>query len=874
MKEQLPSWVRWFISQMATGKDQEIIEGDIKEALAEGPKGSIRRYGIIVREMMGLVRWSLLKRKRQNRPSGMYMNLMKVIIRNLRRKWNYALINVIGLSVSMTVFALILTHVTHELGFDRFHKDHDHLFRLTYQENADEPVDGHWARVPVDWVNIIPEYFSRVEHFVRFQSFRFRDIRVDEQAFREDYAYAVDPDVFQVFDFQFIAGDAQALKQPNSVVLTESIAKKYFGEVNAMGRTLRTLEPGGSEISYQITGIIEDFPANSHLPINLLTSINNREDRRGWAYIYVKLVKPDDAAVIQSQMSEFIDTHSPDPETTNMINLQAVTDIHLQSDLAREIVPNNRLSYVLIFLAASIFLLVVSTINFANLNTVQSMSRAREVGIRKVLGGSRSHLGRYFYLEALSLFTGSLILAALGYVLLLPYLERFLGQNLLPNYPIITTAMIVLLIVIPWITSLYPSQWLSRLQTITALKQQLPSSGKLSGKRILVGIQFTLAMILISATLITKKQFSFLQNKNLGFHGDQVLAIKHIPAAAKRQLKFVREKLVSLPAVEEVSAVMELPGSAVRDGIILLKPGQDTDEGTNVDIQIVEPNFPEMMEMELIAGDPIPYATTYSNLPEGSSGADIFAAIGKRKRHYVLNETAVRLLGWEPEDAIGQLVLGYNPFYQLAEGPIVGVVKDYHQESLRESIDPVLMVYEPIWLNHLLIRADLSDFMATMDRIEDFWQTNYPGFPMDLTFLENDLNNLYQQERKQLQLLQVFSSIAIVMAAIGLIGLMGYSIRTRQKELMIRKVLGANLSSLIKLLAREYVLSLAVGLALSIPLVWGLMGEWLTYYAYHVEIEGTSFMIGALVLCLLVLFPLVTLVLRSDQNPAEVLKND
>ena len=876
MKPVLPRFARRFIAWMATGRDREIIEGDLEEALSATTKGTFRYYHLMIKEMFGLVRLSLLKRKQQRKPSGLYLNLTKVIFRNLRRKWGYSLINMLGLGVSLTVFGLMLAYVTHEFSYDRFHQDHQRTFRVTYQENAEEPVEGHWARVPLDWVNLMPEYFPQVEAFVRFQSFRFRDIRVGEQAYREQFAFAVDADVFDVFDVQFKAGDPEsALRQPNSAVLTESIARKYFGDENPMGQTIRSLDSGGQEINYQVTGIIRDFPANSHLSINLLTSINSDDDRRGWAYIYIKLQEVSDREILSAQMGEFIVAHSPDPETTAMFNLQPIANIHLKSDLVREIMPNNRLSYILIFLVASIFLLVVASINFANLNTVQSLGRAREVGVRKFLGGSRSHLSRYFYLEAQVMFSGTLLMAVAGYGLLLPYLQQFLGLNLKPNYPIIGITGLLLTLGLPWITSLYPTQWLSRLETMKALKQQIAAGKNATGKRLLVGLQFALAMMLISSMLITQRQFSFLQQKHLGFQGEQVLAIRHMPDQAKQEIDFLRETLTRLPEIQDVSAVMELPGNAVRDGIALLKPGQEPDEGTNVDIQIVEPNFPELMSMTFAAGGPIPYATTYESMPEGSDVTDIIQTISSRKRHYVLNETAASLLGWDdPAEAIGQLISGNNFFYQLAEGPIVGVVKDYHQESLRAAIDPVVMVYEPIWLGHLLIRANLRDLMQSVNQVEEVWKAHYPGYPMDLTFLDQELNKLYMQEKKQLQLLQVFSMIAMLIAVLGLVGLMGYALKIRQKELTIRKVLGANLSSLVQLLAREYLLSLLIGITVAIPVVWWGMKQWLDYYAYHTNIGASSFVISVTVLFLLIMVPLVWLVLRSDRNPAEVLKDD
>ncbi len=875
MRRQLPGIVRWLISRFATGPDKEIIEGDFDEALREAKPYSFHYYTLIIKELLGIMRVSHLKRRRSKQPSGLNANLLKVITRNLKRKWSYTLINVVGLSISLTVFALILAYVSHELSYDRYHAAHDRIFRITYQENATELTNGHWARVPLDFVNKLPDYFPQIEQLIRFQSFRYRDVQVEDQAFREHYAFSVDPEVFDVLDMDFIQGNPnEALQQPNSVVLTESIALKYFGTADVFGRTIKTTDNNRQLQTYQVTGVIKDVPGNTHLPIHLLTSINSSEARRGWAYIYVKLKEKQDAQVISTKMPEFIATHAPDPETSAMFKLQPIQDIHLRSHLSREISINNQVSYILIFLGASLFLLIVAVINFANLNTVQSFSRIRELGVRKVLGGSRAHLKKYFYLESFFLFAISLLISTFGYLTFLGPLEQYMGLAIQPDHFTLTLIALILMVLVPWISSLYPAQGLVKLSVIHSLKSQLPSSNKLQGRKALIGLQFGLAMALISSMHITQTQFQYIQNKNLGYQEDQILAIRHMPDEAKNNLDLIREEFSSLPSVNAVSAVMELQGSAVRDGIILLKPGQEQEDGVPVDIQIVAPNFPELMAMEFVAGTTF-RKESYPTIPEGTSITDIFATISQRKRTYVLNETAARMLGWnDPTQAVGESIRGNNLFYQLAEGPIVGVVRDYHQESLHATIDPVIMVYEPIWLNHLLLKIEGKELFRTVDQLQTKWQARFAGSPMDMVFLDQELDRLYEGERKQKDLLQVFTAITLMVATLGLLGLMGYSLRIRQKELAVRKVLGADLMALVRLLAKEYLLSLLIGIGLAIPLVWFTMNQWLQNYAYHADIQITSFALSAILLSVLVLVPLITQIFRNDRNPSDVLKSE
>ena len=675
MNSQLPSNINRFIRLLFSKNEAEIIEGDLRELYMEyRKKNSISKSKFkLFLQVIGLLRPQIIRRSNSQRPTGMSRNLFKVIIRNLRRKISFSTINVLGLSTAMVVSFLILSFVHFEMSYDKFHKDYGRIFRVTYQESRENGFSEHWARVPVDWVNELPESFPQIETFVRFQDFRTRDIIVNKVAYREEFAFSVDKEIFDLFDFKFLQGQPdKALAQPFSVVLTERLAKKYFKEEDPVGKEISVRHPAGHQERYTVTALIEDLPANTHLPINLLTTINRQEDRTWWAFIYLKLTAGSPPEALESQLSDFVASVAAEGEVNDQLYLQALSSIHLQSHLAREIVPNGQMEYVIVFLIVGIVILIISIVNFSNLNTVQSLGRSREVGIRKVLGGSRGHLASYFYMESVFLCFVSLIVAIPIFFWVMPMLELFLQKEIpIPHRMVLIFAGLLVLI-IPWISSTFPAQVLSRLAPIQAIREKGFGIVNSRSRKILVGFQFALAIGLISAMLVTQRQFRFMQAKNLGLSGDQVIAIKNIPQKMKRNLPSMKQSLQSIPGIEEVSACMELPSSPIKDGAILLIEGQnEREQGTRTDIQIVDLNFPEVMDMEYLAGGALPeYLTSAAALPPATASfEELTPYLNERSRAYVINESAMKIAGWtDPAEAIGKNIRMVNSFYELKEG--------------------------------------------------------------------------------------------------------------------------------------------------------------------------------------------------------------
>lgn len=860
----------------------EILQGDLEELYHErvADRGRLAAKVLLMVDILGLCLYELKMRNRSK--LGMYKNLLKVIFRNLIRRKLFTSINLFGLSFSLIIGLVIMTYVSHELSYDRYHKKSERIFRVTQENKGPQGYHQHWARVSNDFINDLPQVFPEIESLVRVQSFRPRNVIVNDQVFREKHAFAVDKEIFQLFDYQMLYGNPKsALSKPNSVVLTQTTALKYFGSPDVIGKEIKTQGHDGDMERYLVTGVIEDIPSNSHLPITLLTSIKKSEDRVGWAYIYL-LLNNSDPQSIQNGLQTFTsEKASFSTDDRLSFHLQPLEDIHLKSHLAREITTNGQYDYIVIFSIVALFILIIAGINFANLNIVQTLDRLREVGVRKVLGGNKRHLSNYFFLETMIMVFFSTLLATISFYFLLPTFESFLGYSLVFQWSFIFTSVVLVACILGLLSGAYPAQVLSRSAPLSALKNhhsQGPSGTR--SRQLLLGIQFSFTICLISAMVITQKQFTYMQEKNLGYNRDHILAIKKIPDLAIRQAETFKSELKSIRGVKDVSATLELPSAAVRDGAGILVSGKNTviEDAPVTDLLVVDLNIDTFMEMELLAGTGLPkHLKIRPPLPEiGVGFQEITQYVSSQKRAYLINETAMKLMGWQdPEDILGVEISLQNPAFALKEGPIVGVIKDYHQESLKAKIDPVVMIYEPVWLHHLLIKTDGNQIQNTMAEIEEQWEKYYSDFPMELVFLDDEFDRLYSNEEKQLTLITSFSVLAIIIAFLGLFGLVGYSLKRRMKEMAIRKVLGASLKSITWLLSKEYTRIVIVSACLSIPVVWVIMNNWLENYAYHINMHGISFFLAFLGVAIVLSSTLLFQVwISGTKNPTDVLKTD
>lgn len=890
MKNHPPKWAEKFLKWYCHTDLQEEIHGDAKELFLQRlKKDGIRKARLkYIWDVLRFFRLSNIKSPDtiQNSTlinSGMLSNYLRIVTRNLFKHKLYATINTLGLCIGILCFTLSFLYVSHEFSYESFHNKADRVYRLT-QKYVNAGYDTHWARTNQNWTKGIVDEIPEVETLIRFQSYHPRNVKIGERKFRQEYSYAVDSNVFDVFDFELIAGNPKtALDQPYSVVITEKIAKKYFGDDDPMLKTVDIAPLDEAHFqAHVVTGIMKDLLGNTHLPVNMLTSINGVDQRKGWAYTYLLVKQGTSQSQLDEKIANFRDANCTWEGCENMnLPLQNISDIHLTSNLAREITQNGDLFYVYIFMAVGLFVLIVAIINFMNLSAARSLERAKEVGIRKVLGSHKNQLVVYFLFESIMFAFLACLFSFVIIQFTLPYFNYITGIQLELNLYFTLLILLIVSLITGVCAGLCPAFVLSSLKPIKVLKGTPQLSSRVSNRRfslnkVLVSFQFAISLGLIICTLVTYQQFNYLQDKKLGFNSDQIIALPHFPSSTKALYKTFKSELLSYPGVQEVTACMDPPSKEIRDtGEVTVFGLFEGDNKPTMDIQVIDTNFVSFMNSEIIAGTNLPREIANQHFPEIKADLSNYSEyISSIRRAYLINETALRKIGWKnPEEAIGKQIAFTIGELNLKKGSIVGVVKDFHQESLKNKIDPLVMVYEPIWLNVALIKVSPENMASTLAHIEDRWDEFFPSLSFEYSFLDDLFEKLYRAERQQFQLLTLFSGLAIFVAFLGIFGLIGYSVKNRLKEIAIRKTLGASLASIMVLLGKDFIALVLPAIVLAVPLSWYAMNIWLEHFAYRIDI-GFLNMLLAVVFLLTVLMVTVIVQIRKSTNfnPADTLR--
>lgn len=816
----------------------------------------------------------------------MLRNYIKVISRNVYRNKLYATINILGLSLGFSAFILTTIYLQFETSFENFHTQSDRIFRPTYDYHSGTGYDVHWARVPLTYINEFPDEIPEIEHLIRLQNQEPKYIRIDENKFTPNHIYITDNEIFDVFNFEFISGNPKnALSEPNSIVITTSVAKQYFGNEDALNKDIFVLGAWNKkEVRHKVTGIIKDVPSNTHLPIKMLLSFQNEEERSGWAYIYILLRTGSDIDQVIAKMPDFIQKHA-DKESASKISFefQPIKQIHLHSNLAREIVPNGNYTYIKIFAVTGIFILLVALVNYINLNGALIFGRSKEVGLRKVLGASSSQLTYYLLFESITYNLIAVIIAGGIAFISFPYFKVLTGVTFIGEPWILLIGMILLALFCGLFSGIFHSISISKNDPIQSIKQShalvsLKKNRSINLKRIMVTLQYGISILLIGSTFIARDQFKFLIEKNLGIEKEQVLAIPGVPDEVKDGFKTFKDRINNVAGVAGVTACMEVPSREIRDvGPVLIKGiNTDPEKAPVMDIQLIDRDYIDLLGIELIAGKNIPKSLESENVPEFTEEYTFQDYLKEQRRAYIINETAMKDLGWNtPEEAIGQEISWSIGSYELDFGPIVGIVKDYHQETLKNTIDPTIMVYEPIWLRTFLIKVETNHIQETITSIKSSWDDWFPLYPLEYHFLDDMYETLYKSERVKLQLLYLLSGLAIVISFIGLFGLIAYSLKSRIKEIAIRKVLGANVVSLIKMISKEYLFILLIASVIAFPLSYYFIDQWLQQFAYKVDISIMNYSWSILLVGFLILLTISSQTIKTSLiNPADTLRDE
>jgi putative ABC transport system permease protein len=767
---------------------------------------------------------------------------MKIALRNILRNKAFSVINISGLAIGMACCVLILLFVQDELTYDSYHEKADQIYRLI-AVNKSAGEERYIAPIGAPVAEIFDSTLPEVQKVVRFHRGSRVLVEYRDKRFFEERFFFGDPTVFDVFDFPIIGGNPQmALSTPYAVVITETAAEKYFGDDDPVGKSITV----DKSYSYNITAVMKDVPSNSHFHFDFLASLETLASLRGERYLkhpgnlafytYLLLEKNTDPRELEEKMAEGVkQSYGEKIAAMRSFLLQPLKSIHLQSRLEYEIEANGSISFVYVYSAIALCILLIAAFNFVNLSTARSTKRAREVGMRKVLGAFRHQLVKQFLGETVLFSVISLLLAVILVRLFLPVFNSLTGKQFVFNFlanPSVLFGFVGIIAGVGILGGLYPAVFLSAFEPMRTLKGKLGTGGKSrSFRRFLVVAQFTISVVLIIGTFVIRNQLHYMRSQNLGFNKEQVVVIPMHDQNTWKAYEYIKTEFMNNPSVLSVAASSTVPGKPVVNIAYRLE-GLPDDEHFSMDTFFADYDFLETMGIEVAEG-------------RGFSkkfGTDEESA-------FMLNEAAVRELNWQ--SALNKQVIWPSDLRRkdaiVKKGQVVGVVKDFHVVSLHENIGPVLLQVRPSSFRYISARISPENIPDTLSFFRKMWSRLSPVFPFEYTFLDEDFDRLYRADEKVGRIVGIFSLLAIIVACFGLFGLASFAAEQRTKEIGIRKVLGASVPGIILLLSREFTKWVLVANILAWPIAYFSMNRWLQNFAFKKGIGVEVFILSGLV---------------------------
>jgi putative ABC transport system permease protein len=800
----------------------------------------------------------------------MLFNYFKIAFRNLLKNKLFSFINVLGMSISLAIVFTITLFVRDEQSYDKHITDSDRKFRVYNYKVNDNGETGNLPIVPYPFATYLQKDYPEIESALRIMdTFGEQLFEAGSKKIQEKNGIYAEPSIVEMLSLNFLFGDpTTALEKANHVVLTKHFAEKYFGNENPVGKPIRI-----SKEDYTVSGVIENPPRNFHLKINYVLSFasltKNWTPYRFENFInqqyntYIKLKPGTRAADLEAKLPGFIAKYA-DPKTkpegfSYQPHLQNIKDIHLHSsDFQWEIAQRGNAQMVYILTISATLILVIACLNFVNLSTARSIKRMKEVGVRKVVGAQRIQLVFQFVTESITITFMALILAIASTSLILPTLNDFTEKSIAdPFQPITIVLLLFFSALLGLVAGSYPALHLSGFRPAAILSNKEGHQGSAEFfRKSLVVVQFVFSLFLIISAMIVMSQNDWLQNKDLGFNKEQMVVLK-LTRNQLRNAEAVKHEYLNHPNILNGALSYGLPGDIVAgDGIIDAATGKPW----GASMFIIDPDYIATMGMEMAAGTGFSKDSPY-NLKHG----------------FVLNETAAKAFGYgSPENALGKKI-HWNIWGSdsLKKGEVIGVVKDFHFRSLREKVAPVVMHVNPDYFWSLTLRVKPEGMQQTLAHLKSTWEKAENEWPFEYSFLDKSFDDMYKNEERLSTLLTWFTGFAIFIACLGLFGLVEYSVNQRAKEISIRKVFGAGITSLLLLLTKRYFLLVIIAFMIAIPLSYYTSKQWLQNFAYRIDISPLVFIKAA---GLIVVITIVTVVFQSLKaalgNPARVLKND
>jgi putative ABC transport system permease protein len=799
----------------------------------------------------------------------MLKSYFKIAWRSLSRNRLYSLVNIGGLTTGLTCCMLIGLYLVNELSYDRFHANAERLYRVT----TEYTVSGAVTRVGQTGSMAGPRLAAalpQIQSFVRIQNFQPYVVRVEDRTFVEPRFLFADSTFFSMFTFPLIEGDARtALDAPGKLVITQSMEKKYFGNAQALGKTVRV---GGTR-DYLITGVAKDAPVNSQIRFDFVASYASlaNANRPNWSIeiftTYFLLRDQADPAGLERSIDAYMKKQTDvgnAPGDYLTYHLEPITKVHLYSTLTG-MEPNGNITYVYILGAIALLILCIACVNYTNLATAQSVRRMPEIGIRKVMGSRARQLFWQFIGESLLLNGIAVILAVATAILLLPLFDRLVERPLEASYLLtlpVLVGMILLYAAISFAAGAYPALLLSRLQLMKVLKTGFSFSGGTGLRRSLIVFQFTISVFLIISTVIIFQQLSYIQHKDLGYDKDHVVVLP-VDAVIRDNWRSLKEAIQRVPNVGSVSCGAEETTHIHWDDE-LTTSASPTATPMYITASPTDIDFVRTMGLHIITGSDFTQADWLQ--------ADSVTNPSDPHTAYMLNESAVKALGWTPDQAIGRTV-----YRSGAKGIVKAVIKDFHYAPLHQPIGP-LVIFLDARYQHIFqtfVKINGRDIPGTLRDIAATWKQRVPHRPFQYHFLDDTYNVIYHTEQQTATIFTTFSTLAILLACLGLFALAAYSTVQRAKEIGIRKVLGAGVAQIVLLISGDFLKLVTLAALIAFPVAWWTMKIWLGQFAYRIDIQWWVFGAAALTAVSIALLTIGLQAIRAaNSNPVKSLRSE
>ncbi len=803
----------------------------------------------------------------------MLTNYLKTAIRNLIKTKLFSLLNILGLAIGMAACLLILHYVKFETGYDTFHEASERIYRLRYERTDEEGQTVKFASCTPPAAGFIRDRYPEVEKIARIVNYQ-AVVSFGDRAFTEERLYFAEPEFLEILHFPFIKGDPlNGIREANRAFISQSTARKYFGDQDPIGKTISV----DKKVDYQVTGIFEDIPQNSHLKFDLLLSYANlfplygKAVMESWGhttfFTYLRLKPGVDPQAFENRLVQLVETEAGDLQKEYKLlirlKMQPLPDIHLASHYMQEYESNGDRDSVHFLFIIALFIILMAWVNYINLSTARSLTRAREVGMRKVVGANRRQLISQFFIEIILINIAAIFLSLLLVKLFLPLFTQITGTP--AGYSIWKAGWFwafipVLFLVGVFLSGLYPVTVMSSFSPAAVLKGKLGNTARgINLRKILVVFQFFMAFLLISGTVAVYLQLRYMKSQDLGFNMEQVLVLKaprvRDEATFGAKLATFKEELLTHSDIKKFCVVTEVPGRQIWwDNGGIRRAGESEGKGKNYQIVGIDEHFVPLFDMKMAAG------------------RNFSREFPTDKDALILNETAVQWMGFAgPASAIGQQVDYWGKIYT-----IVGVMRDYHQQSLKAAFEPHLFRYMPLARDirgRFAIKISPGHTRETIQMVLDRYNAFFPGNPPEYFFLDEYYRQQYKEDERFGSVFGIFSVLAVVVTCLGIFGLSSFMVLQRTKEIGIRKVLGAEVPAVLYLLVRDFLVLLGAAFLIAIPVSFFGIQRFLGGYANRVGMNVRMFILPLVIVSLITILTIAAHVIRAAlSNPVEAIR--